>query len=155
MQLSEIHQSVFVHEKITHLDLTGCISLRSLPYPIQMKYLQVLLLRKCVNLKTLSEVSIEMRKFLVLDIGWCDRIKALPSSFRLLTSLTILKMGVIDVSLVAKKHKQGYSKRILPNNSQVQGSTHFSSLRMILKRITFQKMTSQMMSILHGPPWKS
>nr|XP_043631117.1 disease resistance protein Roq1-like [Erigeron canadensis] len=39
MQLREVHQSVLNHEKIIHLDLTGCMSLRSLPSPIKMKNL--------------------------------------------------------------------------------------------------------------------
>lgn len=116
MRLVEVHHSVFLHERITHLDLTGCSSLQYLPSRIQMKSLLALLLHNCENLKRLPEVSMEMGRLLEIDIGWCDRIKSLPSSFALFTGLTILGMGVFDVKIVVQKLKQGYSKRILPKN---------------------------------------
>ncbi|PWA50114.1 Leucine-rich repeat-containing protein [Artemisia annua] len=92
-ELVEVHQSVLLHERIIHLYLSDCDSLRSLPSSIYMKSLQTLHLNGCISLEKFPEVSSEMGCLLVLNIDGCERIRELPSSLELLTGLIILTMG--------------------------------------------------------------
>ncbi|KAK1409580.1 hypothetical protein QVD17_36107 [Tagetes erecta] len=92
--LNKIHRSVFLHEKIIHLDLSCCVLLTYLPDYIKMKSLQSLHLNSCRNLKYFPEVFVEMRRLLVLNISGCDAITVLPMSIRLFTGLTIFSTRV-------------------------------------------------------------
>ncbi|GKD96689.1 TMV resistance protein N-like protein [Tanacetum coccineum] len=92
-ELVEVHESVLLHERIIHLYLSNCDSLRILPSSIYMKSLQTLHLNGCVSLERFPEVSREMGSLLVLNIDGCDRMRELPSSIQLLTGLIILTMG--------------------------------------------------------------
>ncbi|XP_071713752.1 TMV resistance protein N-like isoform X2 [Rutidosis leptorrhynchoides] len=104
-ELEEVHHSVLLHEKIIHLQLISCVSLRILPSPIRMKSLQSLHLNGCSSLEIFPNISEEMGRPLVLDLDGCDRICGLPLSIGFLTGLVILTKGKnFDVNFV--KHNQ-------------------------------------------------
>ncbi|PWA76388.1 Leucine-rich repeat-containing protein [Artemisia annua] len=123
-QFVEIHHSVFLHEKIIHLDLSHCIRLRMLPSCIQMASLQTLHLKGCKSLERFPEVSMEMRRLLVLNMYGCDLIYQLPSSIRLLSGLIVLAMGrhcVVRSNFLS-----------MPSNKLcMQGFTHLRSLKVL------------------------
>lgn len=92
-ELVDVHQSVLLHERIIHLELSCCVSLKILASHIHMKSLQTLHLNGCTSLERLPEVSREMARLLVLDIDGCDMISIQPSSIVLFTSLRLLNIG--------------------------------------------------------------
>ncbi|XP_076900611.1 TMV resistance protein N-like [Bidens hawaiensis] len=119
--LVEVHESVFVHEKIIYLNLSHCERLWNLPTCIRMKSLETLLLDDCNCLERFPEVSMGMERWSVLDIQHSRSIWALPSSIRLLTGLTTLRMGGCFGQV---------NKRVLLN-LLIQGSLNFSYLRVL------------------------
>lgn len=125
--LVEVHQSVLLHEKIIHLDLSCCDNLKTLPSSIQMKSLQTLHLNYCKSLERFPEVSGNMGRLLLLNIDGCDRIRALPLSIRLFTGLVVLTMETN--MLLMSEHEKSYSRRNPLNKLHIQGSIQLSSLR--------------------------
>ncbi|KAK1409581.1 hypothetical protein QVD17_36108 [Tagetes erecta] len=90
-KLKSIHNSVFCHEKIIHLDLSYSEELKKPAY-IKMKSLQSLHLPSCTWVwgYNFPEFMGEMGKLLVLNINcW---IYTLPLSFKLLTGLSVFSM---------------------------------------------------------------
>ncbi|PWA67106.1 disease resistance protein (TIR-NBS-LRR class) family [Artemisia annua] len=71
-QLVEVHESVFLHERIIHLDLRGCHNLEIPPPCIRMKSLRYLCLRDCRSLERFPEISKETGSLSVLDI--CEKL---------------------------------------------------------------------------------
>ncbi|XP_076895784.1 disease resistance protein Roq1-like [Bidens hawaiensis] len=121
INLVEVHESVFLHGNIIYLNLSDCESLKILTHCIKMKSIQRLLLNGCCRFKKFPEVSMDMERLSLLDIGYCYGIRTLPSSIRLLTGLTSL--------LMARCFSQ-VDKRVLPTLI-IQGSLNLSSLRVL------------------------
>ncbi|KAI3705206.1 hypothetical protein L1987_75440 [Smallanthus sonchifolius] len=128
--MKEVHQSVMLHERTMHLHLDRCFSLQILPLCIKMNTLQTLALYGCESLHRFPEISKETGKLLVLNMGGCNLIRRLPSSFRLLTGLTILVISYDYYTL--ESCYMGMAKRCL------QIFTHLRSLRVLdLQRNNF------------------
>ncbi|PWA63880.1 disease resistance protein (TIR-NBS-LRR class) family [Artemisia annua] len=129
--LVEVHQSVFLHEKLIHLDMSFCHSLKNLPPFIQMKSLQTLLLNYCHCLESFPKVSREMGRLLLLNMDGCERLWVLPLSIKLLTGLIILSMVKYRLKETEQELEQGYLKIILPDKVRIQGSTELGCLRIL------------------------
>ncbi|XP_031258535.1 TMV resistance protein N-like [Pistacia vera] len=87
--LREIHPSLLVHKKITHLDMTFCVSLTTLPNQIHMESLKELSLGLCFKLEKFPEIvgSMDCLRHIWLD---STAVKVLPMSIELLSGLEYL-----------------------------------------------------------------
>ena len=89
--LIEIHPSIVVHKRLTHLKLEGCHNLNTLPSKFEMESLKILILSGCLKIKRIPEF---MGNMIILSILHLDRtaITKLPSSIAHLTNLASLHL---------------------------------------------------------------
>ena len=87
----EIHPSIVVHKRLTHLKLEGCHNLNTLPSKFEMESLKILILSGCLKIKRIPEF---MGNMISLSILHLDRtaITKLPSSIAHLTNLASLHL---------------------------------------------------------------
>ena len=89
--LREIHPSTLVHNRLTLLNLKGCVNVKTLPSKFEMESLEVLILSGCSKLKKVPEFGENMQCLLKLYLGG-TAITKLPTSIGHLTSLVLLNV---------------------------------------------------------------
>ena len=89
LNLCEIHPSTFIHNRLTHLKLNGCVNVKNLTSKYEMESLKVLILSGCSKLKKISEFGENMQSVLKLYLDG-TAITKLPTSIGLLTNLVLL-----------------------------------------------------------------
>ena len=89
--LIEIHPSIVVHKRLTHLNLEGCHNLNTLPSKFEMESLEILILSGCSKIKRILEF---MGNVISLSKLHLDKtaITKLPSSIAHLTNLASLHL---------------------------------------------------------------
>ncbi|GKB84929.1 TMV resistance protein N-like protein isoform X1, partial [Tanacetum coccineum] len=120
-QLVDVHESVFLHERIILLDLTDCSNLDIHPPFNRMKSLLNLRLHNCKSIQRFPKISKETGRLSVLDMDGCEMMRRLPSSISLLTSLTVLTV---------KKYNLDLSSTFTEKQC-IQGLTPLSCLRLL------------------------
>nr|POF16152.1 tmv resistance protein n [Quercus suber] len=87
--LIEIHPSIVVHKRLTHLNLEGCHNLNTLPSKFEMESLEILILLGCSKIRRIPEFMGNMISLSKLHL---DRtaITKVPSSIAHLTNLASL-----------------------------------------------------------------
>ncbi|KAK4591192.1 hypothetical protein RGQ29_021405 [Quercus rubra] len=91
LNLREIHPSTLVHNRLTLLNLKGCVNVKTLPSKFEMEFLEVLILSGCSKLKKIPEFGENMQHVLELYLGG-TAINKLPTSIGHLTSLVLLNV---------------------------------------------------------------
>ncbi|XP_075667784.1 TMV resistance protein N-like [Castanea sativa] len=91
LNLHEIHPSTWVHNRLTRLNLKGCVNVnvKTLPSKFEMEFLEDLILSGCSKLKKIPEFGENMQRVLKLYLGG-TAITKLPTSIGHLTSLVLL-----------------------------------------------------------------
>ncbi|KAL4625120.1 hypothetical protein ACB092_05G001200 [Castanea dentata] len=91
LNLREIHPSTWVHNRLTRLNLKGCVNVnvKTLPSKFEMESLEVLILSGCSKLKKIPEFGENVQHVLQLYLGG-TAITKLPTSIGHLTSLVLL-----------------------------------------------------------------
>ena len=91
LNLREIHPSTWVHNRLTRLNLKGCVNVnvKTLPSKFEMEFLEDLILSGCTKLKKIPEFGENMQRVLKLYLGG-TAITKLPTSIGHLTSLVLL-----------------------------------------------------------------
>ena len=89
--LSEVHPSIAVHKRLTHLNLEGCKNLSSLPSKFEMESLEILILSGCSKIKRVLEFIGNMKRLSKLHLDGIA-ITKLPSSIEHLTNLASLHL---------------------------------------------------------------
>ncbi|KAA8535749.1 hypothetical protein F0562_030749 [Nyssa sinensis] len=87
--LVEVHPSIGVLKKLTHLYLWYCENLKSFPSSIQLPSLEYLDLHCCLKLKKFPEIHGNMERLSKLYLAGTG-IKDLPSSIQHLTNLSVI-----------------------------------------------------------------
>ncbi|XP_021910028.1 disease resistance protein TAO1-like isoform X2 [Carica papaya] len=87
--LVEIPSSIGHLNKLTHLDLSGCIKLKSLPRNINLRSLEFLNLFGCTKMATFPEISRNIKYLYLNGTG----IKEVPSSIKHICSLLELNLS--------------------------------------------------------------
>ena len=70
LNLREIHPSTFIHNRLTHLNLNGCVNVKNLTSKFEMESLKVLILSGCSKLKKIPEFGENMQS--VLSFIWME-----------------------------------------------------------------------------------
>ncbi|KAK4591157.1 hypothetical protein RGQ29_021378 [Quercus rubra] len=91
LNLREIHPSTLVHNRLTLLNLKGCVNVKTLPSKFVMESLEVLILSGCSKLKKIPEFGENMQRVLELYLGG-TAITKLPTSIVHLTDLVLLNV---------------------------------------------------------------
>ncbi|KAI4328652.1 hypothetical protein L6164_020988 [Bauhinia variegata] len=86
LNLTEVHDNVGKHSKLTVLDVAGCTKLRSFPDHIMMKSLEILNLSGCSSLKIFPEISGMMENLKYVDLDYSG-IQSLSFSIQNLIGL--------------------------------------------------------------------
>ena len=90
-KLHEIHPSTLVHNRLTLLNLQGCVNVKTLSSKFEMESLEVLILSGCSKLKKIPEFGENMQRVLKLYLDGIA-ITKLPTSIGHLTSLVLLNV---------------------------------------------------------------
>ena len=127
LNLREIHPSTWVHNRLTHLNLKGCVNVKTLPSKFKMESLENLVLSGCSKLKKIPEFGENMQHVLKLYLGG-TAITKLPTSIGHLNglvllnvrdckSLTCLPSNIFNLKLLKDVNISGCSKlERLPDN---------------------------------------
>ncbi|KAL4625614.1 hypothetical protein ACB092_05G038400 [Castanea dentata] len=127
LNLRKIHSSTWVHNRLTLLNLKGCVNVKTLPSKFEMESLEVLILSGCSKLKKIPEFGENMQRVLKLYLGG-TAITKLPTSIGHLTglvllnlrdckSLTCLPSNIFNLKLLKDVNISGCSKlERLPEN---------------------------------------
>ncbi|KAL4625612.1 hypothetical protein ACB092_05G038500 [Castanea dentata] len=127
LNLRKIHSSTWVHNRLTLLNLKGCVNVKTLPSKFEMESLEVLILSGCSKLKKIPEFGENMQHVLELYLGG-TAITKLPTSIGHLTglvllnlrdckSLTCLPSNIFNLKLLKDVNISGCSKlERLPEN---------------------------------------
>ncbi|KAB1211573.1 Protein SUPPRESSOR OF npr1-1, CONSTITUTIVE 1 [Morella rubra] len=89
--LSEIHPSIFHHDRLKLLKLCACTSLQSLPDDIDLKSIERLYLSDCSRLEKLPDAMGNMTTLRLLYLNGTS-IKELPFSIERLSCLSVLSL---------------------------------------------------------------
>ncbi|KAK9995001.1 hypothetical protein SO802_024704 [Lithocarpus litseifolius] len=89
--LIEIHPSIAVHKRLTHLNLEGCHNLNTLPSKFEIESLEIFILSGCSKIKRILEFMGNMISLSKLHLDRTVIIK-LPSSIAHLTNLASLHL---------------------------------------------------------------
>ena len=104
LNLREIHPSTLVHNRLTLLNLKGCVNVKTLPSMFKMESLKVLILFGCSKLKKIPEFGENMQHVLELYLGG-TAITKLLTSIGHLTDLVLLNVrDCLQKSYVSAKH---------------------------------------------------
>ena len=106
LNLREIHPSTWVHNRLTHLNLKGCVNVnvKTFPSKFKMEFLEDLILSGCTKLKKIPEFGENMQHVLELYLGG-TAITKLLTSIGHLTDLVLLNVrDCLQKSYVSAKH---------------------------------------------------